>query len=184
MRVAVFGNRKRVLEALAFDNGALRRHLRTWDALLIQVGTGNHLECQHAISVLQQLCRRFERWNHRRFQAGGLYKSIEKKFPDRQHLLDELRDELKFVRCTLREFRRELALANSSRERHEIRRVGEELAQTLRRHIHGEETGLFPLVSGRMAAGGRGQTAVPAGPSGKQAEQKGPRNAGPFAKSA
>jgi len=139
---------KEILESLLREHAGLRERLREWEAALRQAGGSTYGQCQHAVSVLRELCQVFEHElrHHFREEETVLYTVVEYRVPRLRGLLGELRDEHDVFRQTFEEFRRELVHFNATGELRQLLPLGRDLVRLLRQHVDREERDLHPAV--------------------------------------
>jgi hemerythrin-like domain-containing protein len=141
------------LETLAHDHGELRGQLREWEAALEQAAGSNYGQCQHALSVLREICRvlAHECDHHFRDEEMVLYPVVEFRLPRLRGLVGQLRNEHRVFRGLLDEFRRELVRFNATGQAAPAASLGRELIRLLRRHLEREENELHPILLGEFA---------------------------------
>lgn len=139
---------REILENLLQEHATLRDRLLEWEAALSQATASSYGQCQHAVSVLRELCRLLEHElrHHVREEEIILYPTIEYKLPRLRGLVGELRQEHDVFRQAFEEFRRELVHFNATGELRQLLPLGRELVQLLRHHVDREERELHPVV--------------------------------------
>lgn len=137
-----------LLDTLLTEHGRLQQNLREWEAALSQASGSSYGHCQHAVSVLRELCRvvEHELRHHMREEETVLYAAAENRLPRLRGLVGELRHEHDVFRQLFEEFRRELVRFNTSGELRKLLPLGRELVQTLRRHVDREERELHRVL--------------------------------------
>jgi len=140
---------KDILQHLMDDHSRLRTELREWEAALEQSSGSSYGQCQHALAVLQELCRAlsYECQHHFREEETVLYAVAEFKLPRLRGLVSELRSEHDAFRQALEELRRELVRFNATGEMGALPRLGRSLVRQLRCHLEREEGELHPVVN-------------------------------------
>ena len=139
---------KDILQHLTDDHSRLRAELREWEAALEQSSGSSYGQCQHALAVLQELCRAlaYECRHHFREEETVLYAVVEFKLPRLRGLVEELRSEHDNFRQALEQLRRELLRFNATGEQGRLPGMGRDLVRLLRRHLEREEAELHPVV--------------------------------------
>lgn len=139
---------REILASLLKEHAGLRERLRDWEAALNQATGSSYGQCQHAVSVLRDLCRVFEEElrHHIREEEAVLYPAVEFKLPRLRGLVGELRHEHDVFRQAFDEFRRELVHFNASGEMRQLLPLGRDLVRLLRQHVDREERELHPVV--------------------------------------
>lgn len=136
------------LETLAQDHAGLRVQLREWEAALEQAAGSNYGQCQHALSVLRDICRvlAHECDHHFREEEMALYPLVDFRLPRLRGLVGQLRNEHRVFRGLLDDFRRELVRFNATGQAAPAASLGRELIRLLRRHLEREENELHPVI--------------------------------------
>ena len=139
---------KEILDTFLQEHRLLRERLREWEAALHQATGTSYGQCQHAVSVLRDLCRLLENElrTHVREEETILYPLVEFRLPRLRGLVGELRQEHDVFRQAFDEFRRELVHFNATGELRHLLPLGRELVSLLRRHVDREERDLHPVV--------------------------------------
>jgi len=137
-----------ILRHLMNDHSRLRTELREWEAALEQSSGSSYGQCQHALAVLQELCRAlaYECQHHFREEETVLYAVVEFKLPRLRALVEELRSEHDTFRQALEQLRRELLRFNATGEQGSLPALGRNLVRLLRGHLEREERELHPVV--------------------------------------
>jgi hemerythrin-like domain-containing protein len=137
-----------ILRHIMDDHNRLRSELREWEAALEQSSGSSYGQCQHALAVLQELCRAlaYECQHHFREEETVLYTVVEFTLPHLRGLVGELRGEHDSFRQALEQLRRELARFNATGEQGSLPVLGRDLVRLLRGHLEREERELHPVV--------------------------------------
>ncbi len=136
------------IEQQVLDNFALRQHILELQTALVEVRSGSFNQVQHGILTLRSLCRAFQdfaQWQFRR-EETVLYRRLEEAVPRLRHLLGELRGELASFQRAFERFREAVLIFNASGELGNVPRLGQDLVNLLGKHLHRQETELFPLL--------------------------------------
>ena len=142
-----------ILRHLTDDHNRLRTELREWEAALEQSSGSSYGQCQHALSLLREICRvlAHECDHHFRDEEVVLYPMVEFRLPRLRGLVGQLRNEHRVFRGLLDEFRRELVRFNATGQAAPAASLGRELIRLLRRHLEREEHELHPILLGEFA---------------------------------
>ena len=137
-----------VLEQQARDNQTLRLRLLELTMALFQVRGGAYGQVQSGLQSLRALCRAFQDFEQEQFrrEETEFYPALEEVAPQLRGLLGELRSELNTFRRAFESFREAVLIFNASGELGSLPRVGQDLANIIGRHLHRQETELFPLL--------------------------------------
>lgn len=135
-------------DSILQPNHRLRERLELWQQMLDQAVTGNYVECQHAISVLRELCNFLEQEASGRLrkEEESLYPLAEVRNFQLRKLVNHLRQEHEAFRASLKEFRRELVCFNTTGDLNELHGLGYQVVRILLRHMAQEESELLPAL--------------------------------------
>lgn len=139
---------REILFGLKRQHAELRDHLQEWAEALNFAGGGDYGQCQHAVTVLRDMCRflETEMAHHFREEEMVLYTAVKTKLPDCRALVTDLQQEHEVIRQALEEVRRELSHFDTTGELRELLGLGRELIADLRGHLEHEERALHPVV--------------------------------------
>ncbi|MGH9787120.1 MAG: hemerythrin domain-containing protein [Candidatus Acidiferrales bacterium] len=140
------------LETLAREHAGLREQLREWEAALEQANGSNYGQCQHALTVLREVCRVLadECQRHFRDEEIALYPMVEFRLPRLRGLVGQLRSQHRIFRSLFEDFQREVMRFNAEGQVGPVANLGRELIRLLRHHLELEERELHPAVLGEF----------------------------------
>lgn len=130
------------------EHRVLRSKLREWTAAESQASSGSYGQCQHAVSVMRNLCAFVEHEiaHHFREEEICLYSLAKLRLPHLHGLVSELQDEHDLIRQLFGEFRRQLMDFNTTGQLGDLARLSHELIAYLRYHMDREEQHLHPHI--------------------------------------